>query len=442
MSAATPDLLTLPVEAVRLTNGIRCLLRPQTHNDIVAVLCFLDIAVFDESDKQHGLAHLVQRLLRRGTVKRSAAELAMALESLGATLTTSMAEDFALVSLQTTKDDLEKAIALMAEVIWEPAFAPEEVSREREQILAEIRLRDDDPFQFTYRHFRRALYGSHPYGRPVEGTAETVPLLNTGMCRTWHRQKFTPASVLLVAVGHFDAKELVKLLNRHLGKRTPPEAERPPLPDRLRPLSTYRPRRTAVTRDLEQALCILGWPAPSLDQIADAVAMRVAAAILGAGMSSRLFQRLRDQQGLAYSVGCSFGLRRSTSHLFAHIGTRPDMATPATRAIVREVQSLARDPIPDDELDRAKTYLKGVHLADHQTNARQAWHLGWGELTGLGHSFDARWPALIDAVTPAAIARVIRRCVTTPSIVTLRPRREPSFPVTGGSQPVAQGQAH
>lgn len=423
MSGNGTDVLNLPVERVKLSNGIRCLLRPQTQNEIVAIQVFLDISVFDEPDRHPGLANLVQRSLRRGTAKHSAAELALALESSGASLQSVMAEDYALVSLQATKDDLDKTVALLAEVLWEPSFAPEEVAKERDQILAEIRLSDDDPFSFTYRHFRRAIYGNHPYGRPVEGTADIVPLLNTGLCRQWHRRVFTPQTALVVAVGHFEPKELVKLFNRHFGKRSAPEVER--IGERIRPLSTYRPRRTAISRHVEQTLCLVGWPGPSVGNLGDLVALKVASAVLGAGMSSRLFRHLRDQQGLAYSVGCSLPLRRSTSHLFGHIGTRPDQATHATRSIVKEVQSLARDPIPEDELDRAKTYLKGAHLIDHQTNGRQAFHLGWGELTGLGHNFDAKWPALIDAVTAEAVARAVRRYVTTPTIVTLRPDMRP-----------------
>ena len=142
-------------------------------------------------------------------------------------------------------------------------------------------------------------------------------------------------------------------------------------------------------------------------------------------MSSRLFQELREKQGLAYSLGCSFGFRRSTGHMFAHIGTHPDQATHASRAIVKEVQTLGREPLSATEIERAKTYLKGIHLTDHQTNIRQAWHLGWGELVGLGHSFDARWETLIDSVTSEDIIRVIKRYVTTPTMVTLRPDRRP-----------------
>lgn len=421
MTGNGKGILNLPVEMVALSNGIRCLLRPQAHNDIVALLVLLDITVFDESDKHIGLANLAQRLLRKGTAKRSAQQVAESLESLGASLGSSMSEDLALVSLQVAKDDLAKALPLMAEVLWEPAFSPEEVSRERDQVLAELRLRDDDPFALVHRHFRRALYGNHPYGRMVEGTAESVARLNTGLCRQWHRRMFTPANALVVGVGNFDPKELLRLLNRHLGKRG--AAEPRETVDRLRPLGTYRPRRASLSRPLEQSVCLVGWPGPSIEKIEDAAAMKVAAAVLGAGMSSRLFQELRDKQGLAYSVGCSFSLRRSTSHLLAHIGTKPETASHATRQIVSEIQSLGKKPLPDSEIDRAKVYLRGTHLSDHQTNARQAWHLGWGQLTGLGHGFDAKWPSMIEAVTPADIMRVVRRCCTTPTIVTLKSQR-------------------
>ena len=416
-----PSPLHRPVEEVTLSNGMRCLLRPQHHIGIVAVQCLLDVTVFDETEKHAGLANLVQRALRRGTAHHTALELDLALEAIGASLSAGMSDDCAALGLQTTKDDLETALPLLGEVLWEPSFTPDEVRRERDQILAEIRLRDDDPFSLAYRHFRRALYGRHPYGSPVEGTPETVARLGTGLCRQWHRKMFHPSNVLLVAVGHFEPKALVPLLEKHIAARHTATGERPE--SRLRALTTNRPRRAAMSRPLEQSVCLVGWPAPSIEKIQDAAAMKVAAGVLGAGMSSRLFQRLRDEQGLAYSVGCSFGLRRATGHLLAHIGTKPETATQATRGLVSEVQALGRKKVPEDELERTKTHLRGAHLIDQQTNARQAWHLGWGELTGLGADFAARWPEMLDAVTAADIMRVVKRHASTPTIVTLKPAR-------------------
>jgi predicted Zn-dependent peptidase len=258
-----------------------------------------------------------------------------------------------------------------------------------------------------------------------EGTPDSVAMLNTGLCRQWHRRVFTPDNCLLVAVGNFEPKEFAKVLDKHFGKRKGEAPEHPE--ERLRPLTTYRPRRTTLHRDVEQAMCIVGWPAPSLERMEDAVSLKVVASIMGGGMSSRFFQILRDKMGLAYSVGCSYALRRSTGHFFAHIGTHPMQSAMATRGIVQMMQYLGREPVPAEELQRAKTFLKGIHLIDHQTNARQAWHLGWGELVGLGTTFDAQWPALIDAVTVERVTDIVKRYVTTPTMVTLRPhppRRE------------------
>ncbi len=414
------DILALPVEEVTLASGARALLRPQSHSDIVAVQCLLDITVFDEPAAQAGLANLVLRALRRGTAQRDARGVALALESLGASLGAAMTEDHALVTLQTTRGDLAEALALMAEVMREPVFVAEEVAKERDQILAEIRLTEDHPFQFALRQFRRALGGDHPCGRPVEGTPASVASLTPELCAAWHGRFFTPADALLVAVGHFDAEEMRGLLAQHFGAWPSADAKRPA--DRLRPLTEHRAGHTALARDVEQATCLVGWPAPALDALDDVVALRVAAGVLGAGMSSRLFQELRDKRGLAYSVGCSFGLRRAVGILFGHIGTHPDQADAAVVSIIAEIRALAETPVGDAELERTKTQLKGLHLIDHQTNARQAFHLGWGALTGLGHTFDARWPALIDAVTPAAIADVVARVTASePTVVTLRP---------------------
>lgn len=401
----------------RLDNGMLVIFKHVTTNNILAMNCFISIGSLYENSRENGMTNFVQEVILKGTKNRSAVEIARDMEAIGGLLGTDATYDFAEVSTVTTADDLDTALDVMSDILLHPTFPPEEVEKERQIILAHINLQEDDKFSYTYKNFKAVLYEGHPYAYPVEGTPKTVKAITRDALQEFHTRYWVPSNMILTVVGNVDEKKLLKKLNAALGKKPTPT------PDKFLTSKKYITRHKSATlkKKVEQGFIIAGYVTVSIDS-SDYPALKVASAILGEGMSSRLFLRLRDAQGLAYNVGCAMPTRRRHSHIFAWIGTQPETIETARDNLIKEFQLLAKEPVSDDELERAKNYLIGKFLIDHQTNLRQAWYLGWYQLMGVGYDFDKRYPELIRQVTKQDVLRVTRTYFTKPTVVVLRPR--------------------
>jgi zinc protease len=180
-----------------------------------------------------------------------------------------------------------------------------------------------------------------------------------------------------------------------------------------------RPRQHE-TAPTQQAHVLLGYLAPPVDA-PDHVALKVANGALGGGMSSRLFRTLRDEEGLAYSVGSAYPTRRGASRVVLHIGTAPQNVAAAEAGLRREVERLAGEPVPEDELERAKAYLSGSFVLDRRTNGRQSFYLAFYEAMGVGAEYVMRYPSLLEAVEATDVLRVARRHLVEPAVVVVGP---------------------
>jgi zinc protease len=400
----------------QLSNGMLVIFKRVTTNNILAMDCLINIGSLYEDSDDNGITNFVQEVILKGTKHRSAVQIAREMESIGGLLGTNAAEDFAEVSTVTTTEDLDTALDIMSDVLLHPTFPPEEVEKERQLILAHINLQEDDKFAYTYKKFRETLYEGHTYANPVEGTPKTVTVLTRDALQEFHRRYWVPANMTLTVVGNFDEEELLGRLNVAFGKK--PTSS----PTKVISSKTFLPRYKSkiLKKKVEQSFIILGYLTVSVDS-PDYPALKVASAILGEGMSSRLFQRLREAQGLAYNVGCAMPTRLRHSHIFAWIGTNPDTTDAAREGLIKQFELLASEPVTDEELNRAKNYLIGKFLIDHQTNLRQAWYLGWFQLLGVGYDFDKRYPELIRQVTKDDVLRVARTYFTKPTVAVLTP---------------------
>ncbi len=401
----------------QLNNGMLVIFKPVTTNNILAMNCFISIGSLYENSRENGITNFVQEVILKGTQNRSAVEIARDMEAIGGLLGTDAAYDFAEVSTVTTADDLDTALDVMSDVLLHPTFPPEEVEKERQIILAHINLQEDNKFSYTYKNFKAVLYEGHPYAHPVEGTPKTVKAITRDALQEFHKRYWVPSNMILTVVGNVDEQELLGKLNAALGKK----ATLPP--GKVMTAKKYKQRYKSknLKKKVEQGFIIVGYVTAPVNS-SDYPALKVASAVLGEGMSSRLFLRLRDAQGLAYNVGCAMPTRRRHSHIFAWIGTNPDTIDTARDGLIKEFELLTKEVVTDDELDRAKNYLIGKFLIDHQTNLRQAWYLGWYQLMGVGYDFDKRYPELIRQVTKQDVLRVAKTYLTKPTVVVLRPR--------------------
>lgn len=403
----------------RFDEGLLWIHRPVRHNRIAAFELFLPGGASQESREKEGVTRLMSAVWPKGTEKRDALAIAQSMELLGAAFGVDAREDYIAVGGQVTTDRWADTFALFQEILLTPTFPEEEVSKEREALLNVVRTRHENIFNVAEERFRIEMFGDHPYGRPDEGTEESVPNLRREDLTSWHRRRLCMKGAVLVTVGQLPYKEIqknVEGLVRAWAPLAPADgaAVLPPV--------TYPAQSRAVedTRKFDQGYIMVGYPAlPATDP--DYPTVKLINALLGGGMSSPLFFAVRERAGLAYEVSSFYPSRTAGSALVIYAGTDPkklDLAEAKIHEVLKEF--LAGPPSESDVAD-AKNLIRGHYLMDHQTNARLAWYLGWWELLGKGHGFDTVYPNDISAVTPARIHALAQKIFSAPS-VTVRVR--------------------
>lgn len=399
-----------------LHDGVDILLRPDTSNDIVALIAFTPLGSSVESRKDAGIVSFTGRMLMRGTKRLSNAELADAVDSLGISLACDTSEDYSHVHVVTTSDTIEESVVLLSEAFFEPAFEPEEIEKERQNTLAAIRRSEDDLLSTTMRRFYAELYPGHGYGIPDVGLKEAVGEFTREQVTNSH-EELTAGPFRIVAVGNFSPEKLRDLLRREFVKKMPERSA-----DRIQLLApdTAAAHSATLTRDSEQAYLVAGYSAlPPIDPLY--VAARVLNVILGEGMSSRLFSVLREEKGLAYATGSSYSGLKLAGQLFGYIGTKPESLDTAREGMLAEFERIKSELVPDEELLRAKNYMVGKFLIDHQKNFRRAFYLGHFDQMGLGWQMDDLYAGLIANVTADRVQEAAQRILTEPVVVELRP---------------------
>ncbi|MBI2466262.1 MAG: insulinase family protein [Candidatus Rokubacteria bacterium] len=399
-----------------LPNGLVVLVQENPAAPVVAMTLLVRVGAAHERPETNGVTALLGRTLLKGTRARSALELAQAAEDAGGALESATDQEYSELRARGLARHWRTLLGLLHDVATTPSLRPEEIERERENLLAQLRGLEDQPFQVANRLLLRALYGDHPYGQPASGEAATVRRLTRADLVRHFEAFYTAERMVLVVSGAVPAQEVLAEAGRAFDA-VPRGAAGPPLaavPER--PASA----RLGERRATQQAQLLLGVLAPPIGH-PDYVPLKVSSAVLGAGMSSRLFRALRDEAGLAYAVGAFYPTRRETSRFVVHIGTAPANLAQAEAGIRRELARLREERVPEDELARAKTALGGGFALDLRTNARQAFYLGFFELMGAGHAFVGRYPGLIDAVTAADVQRVARRYLDAAAVVVVGP---------------------
>jgi zinc protease len=304
----------------------------------------------------------------------------------------------------------------VAEVALEPALAAEEIERERRIVLGQLRARSDTPFQQALDHLLHDLYDPHPYAWPPLGRSPAVERATRADLVALHAAVYRPERLVLAVSGGVPARDVVRLAGRLFGRlpRSGAAASAPP------PAAASRGSHRVVERPLQQAQVLVGYLGPALAD-PDYPAARVLGAVLGGGMSGRLFLELREKRGLAYSVGVISAFRTAPAFLAAYAGTAPASAEAVERGVLAEVERVRREGVTESEVARARAYLLGHLAMDRRTNARHAWHLAFFEVIGVGWRFPDRYARGLAAVGVEDVTQAARRYLDRPSVVVLRP---------------------
>jgi predicted Zn-dependent peptidase len=358
----------------------------------------------DETARLRGASHFLEHLLFKGTDERSAREIAEAVESVGGEMNAFTTQEYTAFYVRVPDDQLRLAVDVLSDIMWSPAFRDDEVESERQVILEEIRMRDDTPDDLVHELFAEAAYPDHPLGCEVLGSQESIEAMGVDDIAGYHRAHYKTGNVVVAGAGNIAHDEVVRLVEKGL------PSVRGTRPAR-RGGSLHEPERLRVVRrPTEQAHIVMGMRALSRSDV-DRYALSVLNQALGGGMSSRLFQEIRERRGLAYSV---FSYRtgfEETGALAVYAGTGPSHAREVLSVLNGELDRLAADGLDDSEVEAAKGHLKGSMALGLESSASRMHRLGRTELVlGEVPTLD-EIVAEVDAVTADDIARVIGRVV-------------------------------
>jgi zinc protease len=405
------------IHETRLENGVILLTRRSEHNDIVAIRATFLCGSRSDPPGQSGVTSLMFSLMLKDTEKRSAAEVAEYLEEVGGSIGEEARKDVASISATCTSKGLPVAVEVIGDAIRRPAFLPQKVDLEKNNLLMSIREEEDSPLAATFKLLHRHLYNGHPYARPVRGEPETVASLSRDHVAEHHFRMLSPDRLVIACVGSFDEEGLIHLWEDALAgwelRETPGEG-------RATLDSPSENRSATRIRAGEAVWTVMGYLAPPVAH-PDHVSLKVLDCILGSSVDSRLFCEVRDRRALAYIVGTSYLERMEEGVFAAYWGTSPERQDAAFEAVLREVVKAREEPPAADEVERARKYLRGIFIIAQETNAGQAALFGMFESIGLGYKYVDQYVEHLEKVSPEDVQRVAQRylnhyvlAVTTP----------------------------
>jgi predicted Zn-dependent peptidase len=410
------------ITRTKLDSGLRVVTESLPELRSVTIGAWVGSGARDESDQEWGASHFLEHLLFKGTEERSAQEIAHAIESVGGEMNAFTTHEQTVFYVRVPDVHMNRAFDVLAEVLWRPAFRVDDVESERRVILEEIGMRDDTPDDLVHELFAEALFPDHPLGREVLGGVDSITAMTRHRIAAYHGRHYFPSNMVLAAAGNLTHEQLLEIVEARFPNGN---GDRPPRPH---PQPADAVPVSVVTRDTEQDHVVLGVRAFSqLDP--DRYALAVMNQVLGGGMSSRLFQEVRERRGLAYSVFSYQASFDDTGFLALYAGTAPERVNETLDVLRAELDRLRRDALSDIELDAAKGHLTGSLAMSLESSASRMRRLGRAEMV------EGDVPSLddvvgrIDAVGHDDVGRVIERVLAdvTPTLAVVGPHAVTDF---------------
>jgi predicted Zn-dependent peptidase len=352
-----------------------------------------------ESDAESGVAHFVEHMLFKGTFTRTAQQIAQTIDSIGGQLDAFTSKEYAGYYIKVLDEHLPLAIDLLSDMVMHPALAPADITREQSVILEEIKMVEDAPDDLVHEVFAEQFWARHPLGRPILGTPETVSSFTSEGLRRYFEQTYLAPNLIVAAAGRIEHAAVRALIERAFERLPAAAAPATDMPPAITPGVVVR------EKDIEQSHVCLGTAAYPQAH-ADRHALYVLNTILGGSMSSRLFQHIREDRGLAYAVWSSLMAFSDTGAMTIYAGCATDRVEEVVDLTIAELAGLRATPVPADELQRAKDHLKGSLMLSLENTSSRMSQLAKQELT-FGRQFTLdEILGSIDAVSAGDVQRV------------------------------------
>ena len=390
---------------------------PQVFTELIPAVRSVSVGVWVPIGSRHetpataGATHFLEHLLFKGTPRRSALDIAADIEGLGGEINAFTTKEYTCYHVCLLDEHLDVAIDVLADMLGSSLLRTSDIDAERGVVLEEIAMSEDDPLDLGRTELERELFGTHPLAAPVAGTAHSVSTMRTSALRGHYRRYYTPDNYVVTVVGNASHRKVVSSVTRAFGLAESPVRA----PKVSKPPQAPRSRRARVGKAFEQVnlLRAHGGPARGDDR---RYAMAVLHTILGGGMSSRLFQEVRERRSLAYSVN-AFRASYSDAGVFGvHAGCAPeklDQTREVIEAVLREVASAG---LSADEVDAAKNQVKGQIVLDLEDPGMRLMRLGTRALFGEKIVGVNEGLARIDGVTTGEVCDLAEEVLTSPAV--------------------------
>ncbi|GHF30120.1 peptidase M16 [Kordiimonas sediminis] len=350
------------VRITKLSNGIRVVSEKRKTVQTVSLGVWVGVGSRDETESLNGITHCLEHMLFKGTEKRSATDIAYEIEAVGGHLNAYTTRDNTLYYARVLKDDLPLAMDILSDILQYSRFDEKELEREKDVILQEIGQTNDTPDDIVFDNLQATAFKGQPLGRSILGTEENVEAFTSADLHQYLQNNYTSGNIVISAVGALDHNEMVRLVQEYF---TSIPTGKPVQTDRAK----FTGGRHLKRRKLDQIHLTYGWNGCSFDDDSY-YPMQVYSTILGGGMSSRLFQEVREKRGLAYSVYSFASSHFDTGMFGIYAGTGPESAEKLTPVIRGEMEALATG-LRAGEIDMAKAQLKaGLMMALEATTSR------------------------------------------------------------------------
>jgi predicted Zn-dependent peptidase len=387
-----------------LANGLTVLSESMPGVRSVALGAWVRAASLHESADKMGVSHMLEHMVFKGTPTRSAKELALALETLGGSLDAYTAREHTAYQARVLDEHLPQAADVLADLIFRPMLRKADLNLERKVVLEEINTVDDTPDDLVFELHNAQLWGNHPYGYSILGTRETVGALDQNDLRALHSRAYHPDQIVFSAGGNVEHDALLEILERAGWADVP----RGGLPTLKSPAPIVQaPGAVHFERDTTQTHIVIG-SAAFAHSDPRRYAMSLIGTLFGGGMSSRLFQRIREELGLAYSVFSFQAFHEDSGVHGVYVGTTPETARAAVEAINEEMEKLAAEGLSEEDLTAGKSQLKGQITLSLESPSSRMYRAAGVELYAEPYRTLDEVLALVDAIDVDTVADICK----------------------------------
>jgi predicted Zn-dependent peptidase len=393
-----------------LSNGLTIVTEAMPAVRSVSLGVWLRTGSRNERESENGITHFLEHMVFKGTTNRSAEEIARSADSIGGHLDAFTAKECTSFSIKVLGEHLPRAFAVVTDLLKNPLLRSDHIAKESKVIQEEIKMVEDTPDDLVHEIFTQSYWRGHSLGRPILGTRQTVSGFNRRRLLEYFHRNYTPRNMVVAAAGHLEHANVVELSDKEFGKLpagSPITAQPVPTPH---PEIRYRHKK-----NLEQVHICVGTPAyPHAHE--KRFACYVLNTVLGGGMSSRLFQNVREKRGLAYAVFSGLSTFRDAGCLSVYAGTSTENVRQVVDLIVEEMGRLKSEPLGEEELQRAKDYLKGSTLLSLESTMSRMSNLARQEMYFGRHISLDEIARLVDAVAADHVLAVARELFSPGSV--------------------------